>query len=236
MTDVDLSEIRDKEAGVDLTRALTSENIGKSVADLDEPLVKLIEKHRQWVDSAGKNGLQLDITDIDMRELTTLKQQRLTAIQGRGAKFFGMNLYRVEMQRAHLEEADFRRCDLESADFRGAILEKARFNHANLQNTDFSSLVFGGDAKRFASAILDEAVFRYCDLRGANFKNASLKYADLSYTDLSGADFTGADMTGAILDKAKTDDAMMDKAKMDNVERGRAFSLSKLKANPDDDD
>ena len=47
LTDVDLSEIRDKEAGVDLTRALTSENIGKSVADLDEPLVKLIEKHRQ---------------------------------------------------------------------------------------------------------------------------------------------------------------------------------------------
>ena len=75
----------------------------------------LIEKHRLWVSTSGQQGLQLDVSDVDMRELETLKMQKLTALRGKNVKFFGMNLYKVELQSTQLEKADFRRCDKGSA-------------------------------------------------------------------------------------------------------------------------
>ena len=75
---------------VDISAAITDDNIGTSVAALSQPLEKLIEDHRAWVESAGKSGKQLDLSGVDMRQLKSLKQEKLTAIRADGTKFFGM--------------------------------------------------------------------------------------------------------------------------------------------------
>ena len=210
--------------------------MGKSVNDLTDSLDNLIEKHRLWVSTSGQQGLQLDVSDVDMRELETLKMQKLTALRGKNVKFFGMNLYKVELQSTQLEKADFRRCDMEEADVRGSNLEGARFHHANLKGANFSSLLIGaGSRQKFAPCILDGASFRYADLSEANLRNASLIGADLSYCNLEGADLSGADLSNAKMDMTRLDGAMMKDAKTEKTQQGRAFSITRLKESNDDD-
>jgi uncharacterized protein YjbI with pentapeptide repeats len=206
MTGVNMADISELE--VDLSEAITDENIGTSVKDLDEPLEGMIETHRIWVASAGQDGQQLDLSGYDMRSLDSLKMETLTAIRGVGTKFFGMNLYKIQMQSAVLDEADFRRCDMEESDLRGSSFKNARFTHANLYKANFEPLMFGtGGSKRFSpcdfeGASLSYANFSGCKLRMANFKNADLSGANFRGADLREADFTGAKMEGARLDDA----------------------------------
>lgn len=212
LTGVNMAEFSPIE--VDFTQAITDENVGRSISDIDEPLSNKIEQHRQWVASAGKDGIYLDLSRYDMRPLESLKEQVLTAIKAVGAKFFGMNMYKVQMQSAILDQADFRSCDMEEADLRGSSFMGARFNHANVKNSNFDPLMFGegGAGKRFSPSNFDNGSLTYadfsgCKLRAATFKNADVSYADFTECDLRDADFTGADVTGTVFDNAQTEGA-----------------------------
>ena len=212
LTGVEVGKIRD--TGIDFSDAITDENAGVSVADLDEPLAQLIEEHRSWVESAGETGKQLDLSDMDMRSLKTLKMEKLTAIRAVGTKFLGMNLYKIQLQSAVLDGSDFRNCDAEEADFRGSSFIGANLSHSVMKNIEASPLMFGGEGggKRFSPCNFENAKLRYTDLSGAQLKSAVFKGADLSYADLSGAnlsgvDFTDANMTGVNLDGADTEGA-----------------------------
>ncbi len=214
LTGVNLAELSPLE--VDYTQAITDDNVGASIADIDEPLANKIESHRQWVASAGKNGVYLDLSHYDMRSLETLKDQVLTAIKAVGAKFFGMDLSNVQMQSAILDDADFRSCNMDKADLRGSSFKKARFNHATLKDSNFDPLMFGSEGanKRFAPSIFDQATFTYANLSGSQLRSASFKNADVSYANFSGcdlrdADFTGAILTGTIFDDAQTEGAII---------------------------
>lgn len=224
LTGVDMSEISELE--VDLSEAITDANIGISITELDEPLVKKVDTHRQWVASAGQNGEQLDLSAYDMRSLESLKLEQLTAIRAVKAKFFGMNLYKIQMQSAILDEADFRRCDMVESDLRGSSFKKARFNHAKMINANFEPLMFGGGgSKRFNPCNFEGASLTYSDMTGAklrmaNFKNADLTGANLRGADLREADFTGAKMEGAVLDDANTEGAILPKT-------GAVFTIKK---------
>jgi uncharacterized protein YjbI with pentapeptide repeats len=166
LTGVNLDGIKDK--GFDLSGAITDGNIGRSVTEMEVPLFKLIEQHQKWVESAGISGKQLDLSDYDMRELGSLKRERLTAIKARRAKFFGMNLFQVQMQSSHLEFSDFRRCDLEEADFRGSNLSHSKLSHAHLQRANFAPLMFSSaSGNRFSPSDMTGAELRYADLRSA---------------------------------------------------------------------
>ena len=214
---------------IDMSHAITDDNIGLSVNQLRAPLVKLLEEHRSWVESGGENGRQLDLSFYDLREAESLKKEKLTALKARQAKFLGLNLYKVQMQSSILDGSDFRSCDLEEADMRGSSIVGGTFSHAKMRGINFSPLMFGsGPQKRFAPTNLMSCVFRYADLSGANLKNVSLKNADLSYANLSGADLREADLSGANLEGATLDDALMDGAEMSDMKMGRAFSLGSL--------
>lgn len=218
-----------KNMGLDLSSAITDNNIGPSVAELSKPLSHMIEEHQLWVTTSGKQGRQLDLSGYDLREVGSLKQQKLTALKAKEAKFFGMNLFQVELQSAVLEGADFRRCDLVGADFRGANLRGAKFSHAIVRDANFMPLLFAtGALQRFAPCDLSNAELRYVDLSGAKLKNAlfvnaDLSYANLSNCDLRDVDFTGANMDGINLDGADTSGAIFDEKKS-----GSAFSLTSL--------
>lgn len=124
-----------------------------------------------------------------MRELKSLKQEKLTAIKACNAQFFGMNLYKIEMQSAQLDGADFRQCDLEGADFmRGSSLKGVRMNHANLRDTNFDPLLFGAEGahERFSPCHFEHSVLRYANFEGANLKSAIFLGADLSHANFRG--------------------------------------------------
>lgn len=206
-----------KRLNVDISRAITDENVGPSVSDLTTPLAKLIAEHQKWVETSGREGRQLNLTGYDLREIGTLKTQKLTALKAPFAKFFGMDLYRVELQSAHLEGADFRRCGLDEADFRAANLQGARFSHASMRGINCMPLLFAnGDVRRLSATDMSRAELRYADLRDAHLKGTIFAYADLSHANLSGCDlrdcnFTGANMEGTLLEGADTSGAVFDR-------------------------
>lgn len=226
LTGVELNEI--KCFGIDLSTAVTDENTGRSLSELDEPLEKLIEQHHLWVQSGGKEGSNLDLSNIDLRKMGgDLKMEKLTAIKAVNALFFGMNLYKLQLQSAVLDDSDFRNCDMEEADIRGSSFKNALFSHANMQKTNANALLFGaGDGtKRFSPCDFEGAKFRYTDLKKAQLKNAIFKNADLSYADLSGADLRDADFTGAIMKDAVLEGALMDGAKFDENNSKPVFRI-----------
>lgn len=216
-------------SGIDLSNAITDSNIGPSVVELQRPLMQMIDDHMLWVKSSGKEGNFLDLSGYDLRECNTLRKQKLTALKACRAKFFGMNLYKVELQSANLEGSDFRRCDLVQADFRGANLKGAKFSHSDMRETNFMPLLFAtGSQQRFAPCRLNNAELRYVDLQGSQMKDVDFSGADLSFANLTNCDlrdaiFIGANMTGAILNGADTKGA-----KFDKDGGGRAFNLEAL--------
>lgn len=229
---VDLQQIRDR--NVVMVDVVTDDNAGVSVSQLREPLPKLVDKHKVWVETAGASGARLDLSGYDMRELVTLKQAKLTAIKAERTQFFRMNLYQIEMQSAILDKSDFRNCDMVEADLRASSMRAAKFNHANLERANFAPLMFGEEgARRYSPCNLEGAYFRYAELHGANLMSANLRGADLSYADLSEANLKGADLTGAILEGAIFDEANLTDTKMAKPEKGGAFSLKALKESDD---
>lgn len=227
-----LTNIRD--VGVDMSSAVTDANVGLSVNELKAPLATLLEQHKSWVSSGGASGRQLDLSFYDLREASSLKKEKLTALKARQAKFIGLNLYRAELQSAVLDGSDFRGCDMEEADLRGSSIVGGIFNHARMRAINFSPLIFGtGPQKRFAPTNMMSSVFRYADLSDANFRNVNLKNADLSFANLSRADLREADLTGANLDGAIMDDAQTEGTIMTGVKVGRAFALGSLSKDED---
>lgn len=223
MTGIEMKNFNTKD--VDMAGAITDENIGTSIAALEQPLPKLIEDHRAWVESAGKNGKQLDLSGVDMRQLKTLKQEKMTAIKAEGTKFFGMNLYKIELQSAVLDGSDFRNCDLVEADLRGSSFKNVNLSHSKLQGVNGSPLMFGssGQTRRFSPCDFTGAKFRYSDLSGAQLRSAVFIGADLSYTNLSNADLRDADFTGASIVGMNLEGALTEGAKFDRG--GKLFRI-----------
>lgn len=195
---------------VDLTPAITEHNIGRSVMQIDVPLMQLLQSHHDWVGSAGAQGQRMDLSNMDLRALRTLEGERLTAINAKNAKLFGINLHRVQLQKAMMDGSDFRYCDLVEADLRGGSFSESNFAHAKMKNMRGDALILSatGTGRRSTPCNFEFSRFRYADLTGANFKGAQLRGADFSWANLTGADLREADLrdvdlTGAILDGAK---------------------------------
>jgi|AVFP01.1.fsa_nt_gi uncharacterized protein YjbI with pentapeptide repeats len=230
MTGIDRAVLEAAHVDVESCGAITDETVGLSVADMDTPLAQAVTAHRLWVETAGAEGRQLDLSGVDMRFLRSLDHEKMTAIRAKGTKFFGMTLTAVEMQSAVLEDSDFRNCDMSAADLRGSSLRGCNFSHAILRGMNGTPLLFGEGAatRRFAPCLFDETVLRYANLTGAMLKNASFRGADLSYADLREADLRAADFTGAILHETLLDGAQTEGATFDRA-NGLAFRLGALK-------
>ena len=188
---------------LDVTDSITDTNSGMSLSQLEQPLEHLIEIHRLWVQTVGKEGRQLDLSGYDLHSLKELRQEHLTGIRACNARFFGMDLYQIELQSAALDGANFQQCDMEDADLRGSSFKGANFNHVNLRNANFNPLLFGEqgtESERLQPCDLEGSSLRYADLREGKLKRANLRHADLSYADLSRCDLRYADFSGAKLD------------------------------------
>ncbi len=93
----------------------------------DEELQKILEAHRKWVESAGKEGERAILGRAN------LQGAALWGAKLQGAKLRGANLQGAALPEANLQGAYLREAKLQGADLFGAKLQGAKLRGANLQ-------------------------------------------------------------------------------------------------------
>ncbi len=90
-------------------------------------LAKILEAHRMWVESEGKEGERADLNEANLQE-AYLGEANL-----QGANLFEANLQGAKLDGANLYEANLYRANLSEANLLGANLQGATLLLANLQ-------------------------------------------------------------------------------------------------------
>ncbi len=113
-------------------------------------LKKILEAHRKWVESEGKEGERADLFEANLQEADL-----------DGANLQEANLYEANLQGAYLVEANLQEAFLDEANLKGAKLRGA-----NLQGAKLSAVNLQG-------AYLDGANLQGATLDGAKGLTAS---------------------------------------------------------------
>ncbi|MFT4979925.1 MAG: hypothetical protein ACI8S6_005837, partial [Myxococcota bacterium] len=133
---------------------------------------------------------------------------------------------RLDLDRAHLPDADLRAATLERCRLTAACLDRADLTGSRLIACEMSGLSAAGadfsharlESCSLAAARLSKVTLRgailspLTDLREADLSGAHLAGADLRGTDLRSADLTGADLRSTDLRGARLDGALLDGA------------------------
>ncbi len=114
-----------------------------------QELAQILEFHRKWVESEGKEGKPADLSYTNLQK----------------ADLIGANLQRADLGGANLQGAHLFRANLQGAAVRGVNLQEADLFQANLQQTDLSGANLGR-AKLFRTE-LREARLQDASLTGA---------------------------------------------------------------------
>ncbi len=114
-------------------------------------LAKILELHKVWISSFGKEGSKADLYGANLRDAD------LYGADLRGANLCGANLCGANLCGANLRGANLRDADLYGANLRGANLRDADLYGANLRGAN----LYGAN------------------LRGANLRDADLYGANL---------------------------------------------------------
>jgi uncharacterized protein YjbI with pentapeptide repeats len=112
-----------------------------------QPLRRLLELHRRWIETAGKHGGQL--TD-----------------ESAGSNFSGLHLDGVCFRGARLVAAQFVGCSLAGADFSNADLHGSLFRDSNLTNAKFDEADL--DFSAFGNNQMEGASFDKASVHLAN--------------------------------------------------------------------
>ncbi len=99
----------------------------------DEELQKILEAHRMWVESEGKEGERAALGGANLQEAVL-----------RGANLQKAHLREANLQKAHLREANLEGANLFEAKLQGAKLTGANLQEANLFGANLEGAVLGG--------------------------------------------------------------------------------------------
>ena len=102
-----------------------------------EELKQILEQHKIWVQSKGKEGQQANLKGAIL-EYADLEGANLEGANLKHANLDGANLKGANLEGAVLEHADLTGAILEGADLQGAILKSANLGHTNLYGAKFS--------------------------------------------------------------------------------------------------
>jgi len=144
----------------------------------EEDLKQILEEHKKWVESDGKEGVQAELRNTDLQKVNFLGANLQEADLG------GANLQEAILGGANLQEAILGGANLQEAYLGGANLQEAYFYEANLQNADLSKANMQNTALDNVNGLAD-AGLNYANLQGA--------------TGLLGNEFAQADVTGTKL-------------------------------------
>ena len=111
-----------------------------------------------------------------------------------------------------LTKVNFINCNLENICFRGVSSQDAIYENCNLIDAEFSYCQSRNNKVSFNNSNLENADFRFSDIRGFVFENVNLKSADFRWSDLTGVDFTGLDVRGANFTRCTFGNNNLDKA------------------------
>jgi hypothetical protein len=132
-------------------------NIGLRKQNMTPELNQVLEQHKLWIETKGKEGVCADLTGAD-----------LTGADLTGADLTGANLNGANLNGANLQGADLRAANLRGANLHGADFWGANLHGANLKNADLRG------------ANLKDANLKDANLWGANLTGAYLFRAILT--------------------------------------------------------
>jgi uncharacterized protein YjbI with pentapeptide repeats len=153
-----------------------------------EKLKKILEDHKKWVESDGKEGVRIELRNANMQGAELLEANLQEAILFRAnlkkANLIGANLKGAELLEANLQEAILYQANLKQAFLYDANLQEAKLTGANLQE-----------------AYLLNANLKNATLNGiVGITNAKLQFANLEGAiGLLGNEFAQADVKGTKL-------------------------------------
>ena len=154
-----------------------------------EALAKILEAHRKWVESEGKEGVKADLSRANLQEAdlvgANLQEANLSYANLQGANLPGG---------ANLKGADFLGANLKGARLSGATLHKTLLLRANLDDANLIGADLSG-ANLTEAQLQGARLFAVKGLAEATLQNANLEGA----TGLLGTEFARADVTGAKL-------------------------------------
>lgn len=167
----------------------------KRLQEID--LAIILEEHRLWLKSEGKEGNQANLRSADLTR----------------ANFSKIDLSHADLHEARLREANLRDANLSHADMYGVNLR-----WADLTNADLSHAFLIVNAK-LSNANLDHvnlsyAKLSYADLSESNLSNAKLNHAKLSHANLSKAILKDADLCEVSLYEANLSEANLSRANL----------------------
>ncbi|MHB8111211.1 MAG: pentapeptide repeat-containing protein [Syntrophorhabdaceae bacterium] len=142
------------------------------------------------------------------------------SIDFRDADLREKDLTGINLRHASLEGADLSRAILDSANLSFSHLKGANLSHAHMNSTDLSH----GDLRmcRLALAHLENAVFFFANLRGADLRGADLKCASMEDADLTNANLTHANLVRACLVNASLQEARLSDANLEGIDLSAA--------------
>lgn len=161
-----------------------------SVSDVVSEVPKdILEKHKKWLDSYGKEGRRADFSKWN------LSGANLATADLRDALMVQANLGAVNLSQANLSHVDFTEADLQGADLSESLLLEAKLQSANLVDANLSYCELSGcdlELANLEGSNLQRAIIRGSDLSGASLVRANLIGAEFHGSDLTQADFTDA--------------------------------------------
>ncbi len=201
----------------------------EKVAISREELDKVLEAHRKWVESEGKEGERADLFEANLQEANLFKANLQEAYL-RGANLYEANLYRASLQEAYLYGAN-----LQGAKLDGANLYEANLYGANLPGAYLHRANLQGAYLRGAN--LQEAYLTDADGLTASQVKAAVNWRLAFYTDdflkelglppdhsvrlekknLSGYDLQGAKLLSADLQRVNLRGANLQEADLENA-------------------
>ena len=149
--------MRDMERVIDAPQGRASDRLPLREVPLGQ-LEEILEAHRKWVKSKGRQGKRADLGGANLRGADL-----------RGADCRAANLHGANLHGADLRAVDFQGANLHGADLREVFLSAANLNGADLRGADLRG------ADLFA-AFVHGAELRGADLRAANLRAAYLHH------------------------------------------------------------
>jgi uncharacterized protein YjbI with pentapeptide repeats len=149
---------------------------------MDNLILDITEKHRIWLESQGKNGEPLFLTEQNLTGLN------LSGIDLTQAVLLGINFDFATMNNTCLDCANLGYSSFRKAELNSLSLIKAEANHTFFE----AAILCNGNA--FRTTFIG-ACFKEADLRGMNFSDSLLSNADFSGAKINGCKFYNVNFT-----------------------------------------
>ncbi|CAK0744709.1 secreted effector protein PipB2 [Azospirillaceae bacterium] len=154
-------------------------------------IVKLADKHAEWIDSGGKNGSRLDFDGVRISDVS-LAGRNLAGARLRRCALNGIDLTGANFDMVDMAYSDLRNSNLELASLKGTTLRGANLARARMAGANLDPMILHGS--RSWPTNLDGAILQAADLTNTSFANAIMYNADLRGSIIFGTNFSGVDL------------------------------------------